>query len=477
MKKSLSRVLALSVIGLAAGCAPFLWLFPQFDAEASSWVLKWNRIAIDASGLDHMAVQAGESRTFGHQLGPTRSSRATAIVHIAMFEAINAIAGGYKSYTGMPRAELSVSMKAAVAQAAHDTLVALYPSHAPTFDAKLAEDLASVTDEIARQNGVTLGQAAAQAILNMRANDGSDNTVPYVFSNDPGKWRVDPLNPGQTPLGEEWPQVTPFVMSSASQFRAPAPPAIDSAEYAVAYDEVKQIGGDGVITPTSRTEDQTQTGIFWAYDGTPSLCAPPRLYNQIAVQLAVEQGLDVVQLARLLALVNVAMADTGIGVWEAKYHYNYWRPVTGIRESDPGTGPSGLGDGNAATIGDVNYTPLGAPASNLAGQDFTPPFPAYPSGHAGFGGALFETLRNFFGRDDIAFTFVSDEFNGVTTDHAGTVRPRLPRSFSSLSQAEEENGQSRIYLGIHWSFDKSAGIAQGRQIADHVFTNVFTPEL
>lgn len=477
MKKSLSRIVALSIIGLAAGCAPFLWLFPQFDPEASSWVLKWNRIAVDASGLDHIAVQPGESRTFGHQLGPTRSSRAMAIVHIAMFEAINAITGGYKSYTGMPRAELSVSMKVAVAQAAHDTLVALYPSHAPTFDAKLAEDLASVTDAMASQNGVTLGQAAAQAILQMRAADGSDNTVAYVFSNDPGKWRVDPLNPGQSPLGEEWPQVTPFVMSSASQFRAPAPPSIDSAEYAVAYDEVKQIGGDGVITPTSRTEDQTQTGIFWAYDGTPSLCAPPRLYNQIAVQLAVEQGLEVVQLARLLALVNVAMADTGIGVWEAKYHYNYWRPVTGIRESDPGTGPSGLGDGNAATIGDVNYTPLGAPASNLAGNDFTPPFPAYPSGHAGFGGALFETLRNFFGRDDIAFTFVSDEFNGVTTDNAGNVRPRLPRSFSSLSQAEEENGQSRIYLGIHWSFDKSAGIAQGRQIADHIFTNVFTPEL
>lgn len=308
MKKSLSRLLALSVIGLAAGCAPFLWLFPQFDPEASSWVLKWNRIAIDASGLDHMAVQPGESRTFGHQLGPTRSSRATAIVHIAMFEAINAITGGYKSYTGMPRAEMSVSMKVAVAQAAHDTLVALYPSHAPTFDAKLAEDLASVTDATASQNGVTLGQAAAQAILQMRAADGSDNTVAYVFSNDPGKWRVDPLNPGQSPLGEEWPQVTPFALSSASQFRAPAPPSIDSAEYAVAYDEVKQIGGDGVITPTSRTEDQTQTGIFWAYDGTPSLCAPPRLYNQIAAQLAVEQGLDVVQLARLLALVNVAMA-------------------------------------------------------------------------------------------------------------------------------------------------------------------------
>ena len=117
--------------------------------------------------------------------------------------------------------------------------------------------------------------------------------------------------------------------------------------------------------------------------------------------------------------------------------------------------------------------PLGAPASNLAGPNFTPPFPAYPSGHAGFGGALFQTLRTFYGTDDIAFTFVSDEFDGVTQDNGGTVRPLLPRSFSSLSEAEEENGQSRIYLGIHWAFDKTEGIAQGRRVADYVFANAF----
>ena len=475
-RKSRVRFVLFAALGLGLGCNPVVWFFPQFDPEAQSWVLRWNRIAIDASGLDHTPLQPGEQRTFGHQLGPTRSSRAMAIVHIAMFEAVNAVTGGYTSYTGLPRAGLAVSLKAAVAQAAHDTLVALYPSHASTFAAKLSEDLATVIDPVARQAGIDLGQSAAQQILARRSGDGSDNTVPYAFSNDPGKWRVDPLNPTQEPLGEEWPQVAPFVMTSASQFRAPAPPSIDSAEYAAAYDEVKQIGGDGVITPTTRTAEQTQIGIFWAYDGTPSLCAPPRLYNQIAVQIGMQQGLDVAQMARLLALVNVAMADTGIGVWDSKYFYNYWRPVTGIRESDPGTGPSGLGDGNAATVGDVNFTPLGAPASNQAGQDFTPPFPAYPSGHAGFGGTLFETLRNFFGRDDIAFTFVSDELNGQTVDTQGNVRPLVPRTFTSFSQAEEENGQSRIYLGIHWSFDKTSGIAQGRQIADYVFENIFKPQ-
>jgi hypothetical protein len=253
----------------------------------------------------------------------------------------------------------------------------------------------------------------------------------------------------------------------------PPPPALSSAEYAAAYAEVKRVGGDGVVTPTERTPEQTEIGIYWAYDGTPSLCAPPRLYNQIAVQIADQRGSDVVELARLLALVNLAMADAGIAIWESKYHYAFWRPVTGIREAD--AGPSGLGDDNPGTLGDEGFTPLGAPASNLAGPNFTPPFPAYPSGHAGFGGALFETLRRFYGTDAIAFRFVSDEFDGVTRDNQGNVRPLRPRSFASLSQAEEENGQSRIYLGIHWSFDKTAGIAQGRAVAGQVMDRALRP--
>ncbi|MDA0814817.1 MAG: vanadium-dependent haloperoxidase, partial [Verrucomicrobia bacterium] len=134
------------------------------------------------------------------------------------------------------------------------------------------------------------------------------------------------------------------------------------------------------------------------------------------------------------------------------------------------------GDGNAATVGDPQFSPLGAPASNQTGPSFTPPFPAYPSGHAGFGAALFESLRDFYGTDDIAFTFVSDEYNGVTRDNLGNVRPLVPRTFNRLSEAEEENGQSRIYLGIHWSFDKTAGIEQGRRVADYIFTRIFLPD-
>jgi hypothetical protein len=169
------------------------------------------------------------------------------------------------------------------------------------------------------------------------------------------------------------------------------------------------------------------------------------------------------------------MSEAGIASWDSKWFHDFWRPVGGIREADVGTGPTGLGDGNDATVGDPTFSPLGAPASNLQGPNFTPPFPAYPSGHATFGGALFQTLRNVYGTDNPNFTFVSDEFNGATRDNNGNVRPLRPRSFTRLSQAEEENGQSRIYLGIHWEFDKSEGITQGEQVADFIFFRTYRP--
>lgn len=451
------------------------------DRAAS--VRHWNQIAIDASGLDHTPVAPGDNRIFGEQLGPGRSSRAMAIVHLAVFEAVNAIEGDYKSYTGIGQARGGTSMKAAIGQAAHDTLVALFPSQAARFSDALAEELDDIPDGRLKTNGVALGRGAASAVLTARANDGSQHNEPlvgidFLTSNDSGKWRQDPISLIPLALGAKWGDVTPFVLDRGDQFRIPPPPRLDSVEYTAAFNEVKQLGGDGLVTPTQRTPEQTQIGIYWAYDGTPSLCAPPRLYNQIAMKIAQRMGTDsdVMELARLLALVNVAMADTGIAVWESKYYYQYWRPVTGIREADEQTGPSGLGDGNPATVGDKTYSPLGAPASNLTGPNFTPPFPAYPSGHAGFGAALFQILRNFYRTDRIAFTFVSDEFNGVTRDYQGAVRPLVERRFSSLSQAEEENGQSRIYLGIHWAFDKTEGIAQGRRVADYVFKNMLRPQ-
>jgi hypothetical protein len=440
----------------------------------------WNEVAINASGLDHTPVLSGEQRVFGEQLGPARSSRAMAIVHIAVFDAVNAISQRYRGYSSLPPAPPETSMEAAIAQAAHDTLSVLFPSQRPAFDDELARDLGALHGRRPIDLGIDLGARAATAILALREGDGSDKAEPrvgieFITGSDPGKWRQDPVSRIPIALGAYWDEVTPFVMASSAQFRAPPPPALSSTEYAQAFVEVKAIGGDGITTPTVRTTDQTETGIFWAYDGTPSLCAPPRLYNQIAMQIAGLMESDVIDVSRLLALINTAMADAGIAIWESKFHYQFWRPVAGIREADANAALSLLGDGNAATVAEPTFVPLGAPASNLTGPNFTPPFPAYPSGHAGFGGALFQTLRRFYGTDAIAFTLVSDEFNGVTLDREGNIRPLLPRSFQSLSEAEEENGQSRIYLGIHWAFDKVEGIAQGRRVADYVFERAFLP--
>src|SRR6516225_1311349 len=346
------------------------------------------------------------------------------------------------------------------------------------FDAYLAEDLSAIRNAHQKANGIDLGQRTAAAILAMRVNDGSqvpDPTlgVDYFTSDQPGHWRQDPVSLFPLAIGAHWGDCIPFVINSTTQFRPPTPPDMASADYTAAYNEVKNLGGVGPLT--QRTEEQTFIGIFWAYDATPSLCAPPRFYNQITVQIADQMRLSAIQFARLLALVNVGMADAAMTIWGAKYYYDFWRPVAGIRESDPGTGPTGLGDGNPDTIGDTNFTPLGSPASNLTGPNFTPPFPAYPSGHAGLGGTIFQIMRRFYSTDNIAFTIVSDEFNGQTRDNNGNVRPYRPRSFSTFSQAEDENGQSRIYLGIHWHFDKTEGIALGRGVGDYVFDHAFTP--
>jgi len=450
-------------------------------AGLTRWVRYWNEVTIDTSGLDHTPVAEGDARVFGEQFGPCRASRAMAIVHIAMFDALNAINGGYQSYTKIPTAPAAASMRAAIAQAAHDTLTALFPSQTPRLHILLDDELGQIPEGRAKDAGISTGRLAAEAILALRQNDGSSHPEPkvgvdHITSNEPGHWRQDPISLSPLALGAYWDEVRPFVLRSSSQFRVPRPPKLSSAAYAAAFNETKALGGDGVETPTIRTDEQSFIGVFWAYDATPSLCAPTRLYNQVTAQIAEQIGTHGMELARLFALVNVAMADSGIAIWESKYYWDYWRPITGIREADPGTGPTGEGDHNRRTVGDPTFTPLGAPASNLNGPNFTPPFPSYPSGHAGFGGALFQTLRRFYRTNDIAFTFVSDEFNGVTKDNNGNVRPYIPRSFDSLSQAEDENGQSRIYLGIHWSFDKTDGINQGRQVTNYIMDRIFLPQ-
>jgi PAP2 superfamily len=442
-------------------------------------ILRWNQIAVDASGLDHTPVKPGENRVFGEQLGPCRASRAMAIVHLAMYDAIGSITRAYKPYSAVSYVPIYADIGAAIAKAGFDTLSALFPSQRNIFQAALTKDLARINSiesrtaklglrGSSRAFGLQAGSQAATAILNDRANDGSNHAEPvygvdFIPKAGVGIWSPDPISRGTRAVGAKWAQVRPFTMHSGEQYRLAPPPAIGSAAYAAAYNEVQTLGGDGVTTPTTRTPDQEEAGIFWAYDGTPSLCAPPRLYNQVAAKIASQQNSRTLEVARLLMLVNVSMADAGIAAWDSKYFYQVWRPVTGLRASISGA-PTG-----SAT---PNFTPLGAPATNLTGPNFTPPFPSYPSGHAVFGGALFQTLRNFYGTDNIPFTFVSDEYDGVNRDNQGNIRPYRPRSFPNLSKAEDENGRSRLYLGIHWEFDKSEGINQGRKIADWVASNI-----
>ena len=313
-----------------------------FPASPSAMMQRWNAIAVDATGLDHTAAQPGENRISGEQLGPGRASRAMAIVHIAIFEAANAIAGKYQSYTGFPAAP-QASMETAIAQAAHDSLNLLFPAQAAPCDKLLSEDMAQIPDGPAKTSGIDIGRRAVAAILALRANDGSAHAEPrygieFIPSDQPGKWRQDPISLHPLALGAHWGEVKPFVLDSADQFRTPPPPLLTSRRYLAAYEEVQRLGGDGIATRTERTADQTLAGIFWAYDGTPSLCAPPRLYNQIVMRIAGQMGTsaDPVELARLLALVNVAMADAGIAIWESKYYYQFWRAGCGYSRSGVG---------------------------------------------------------------------------------------------------------------------------------------------
>ena len=468
-RRVLVAVLALSLSACGEG------------SQGDDPVLHWNEIAQRVAGLDHARVQQDQDpRSAGWQFGPTRTSRAFAIMHIAVADAVADLSGAFAPFYDADQAPRPASLDAAVGQAAHDVLVALYPKQRADLDADLDDFLSAVPNDVAKTNGIAFGRRKATGALAARSHDGAEFQTPfqpveYVYGPEPGEWRADPITLQLNPLTPDWGAVLPFVMASGAQFRAAPPPALDSAEYAAAFDEVRALGGDGVHTPTLRTEDETVAAIYWAYDGQPFLCAPVKLYNQIAVLLARQRRLSTSDNARLLGLINVAMADAAIAVWETKYYYNFWRPVGGIREADPGSGPTGKGDGNPATSGDAAWQPFGAPADNngLPSRNFTPPFPAYTSGHAGFGGALFQVLRRVLGRDDVAFTLLSDELNGVTVDQYGVVRPRVPRRFLSLSQAEEENGQSRIWLGVHWAFDKTAGLAQGRAIGELVVDQAF----
>lgn len=437
-------------------------------------LLYWNEVALEASAQDHTGAPPKLE-----QGGPTRTARALAIVHLAMYDAFIGINGGYAPYQlGLMSPPPGASAEAALGEAAYITLKKLYPSQCQTLQRAQNAFLWGLPNDQAREDGRTFGQKVAETLLAQRMNDGSEDCRTYQPKNLPGKHRPDPLNPNQGFLTPYWGKVRPFALPTVAgcldpNFLADPHPPLDSSQYETDFNDVKE---KGALTGGTRTPDETTVGLFWAYDGAQKLGTPPRLYNQIVRVIAEQKGNTLEQNVRLFALVNMAMADAGIQCWLSKYHYELWRPVVGIREADPGWGPTGCGDDNPETEGDPYWLPLGAPRTNQPGaKNFSPNFPAYPSGHATFGAASLDMVRLFYNNDNIAFDFVSDELDGKSVDVDGSIRTYHKRSFNRLSDAINENGRSRVYLGVHWQFDSVGGINSGKRIADHIYNNQLRP--
>jgi len=427
------------------------------EKEDPVWV--WTAIAIECIRQDF----SGEEDAVQDQGSPAKAARALAIVQIAIFDAVNCIMGNpEKSFLVHTSAKGNVH--SAVASAAVITLKALFPSQVIPLDAQYNTFIASLDCSLTKLNkGIEVGELSAHAAISSRQDDGSDANLEYVPSGNPGNHIVDPFNPLQGYADPQFAFLRPFVMETPSQFRAVDHPCLDltSEDYAREFNLVKSVGAQ---VSETRTHDQLLTGIYWAYDGAKGLGVPIRQLMQIALQVTQNMGLTSLELARVYALCTVAAADTAISSWDSKYHYSFWRPVVAIHEADS--------DGNDNTEADTSWEPFGAPKSNvIAEHNFTPNFPTYTSGHSQFSGSFFLMLKLALGHD-VAFTFVSDELNGITTDRTGVVREKHERSFATLGEAAEEMAYSRVYLGIHWECDCAEGLGQGEKIAQYVFDKV-----
>lgn len=390
---------------------------------------------------------------------PLHESRMYAMMHIATHDALNAIVRRSRPYAFDALAGVGASPDAAVAAAARDVLVAAigelpFPPECvsaglASVEADYATALAAIPDGAAKMQGIALGQASAAAILAARADDGSDTPLvvtDFVQGTEPGEYRFTPgfdfvFAPG-------WGNVTPFVLVDGSHFRPNAPYKIASKQYTADFDEVKALGGDGVTTPTARTPEQTEIGLFW-------LESSPLAWNRIARTVSASQGLGLWENARLFGLLNMALADAYVGSWEAKFHYGFWRPVTAIQTADT--------DGNPRTEADPSWTPL----------QLTYPMPDHDSAHAAQGGAGAEVLKQFFRTDHIAFGTCSRSLPAGST--CTDVSP-IVRFYPSFSAAADENGWSRILVGIHFRKAAEEGIQHGRKIGKRA-VNVFMKPL
>jgi membrane-associated phospholipid phosphatase len=394
----------------------------------SDVVTDWNTAALNAIRVDRMP--------------PPVASRALAILQVSIYDAVNGIVRTHEPYFVKERTSMAASQEAAASAAAHKVLMTLFPAQAASFEALHKAILSEIQDSPRTRRGLEWGESVAEQILRWRADDGWNKPVPPPDEwLAPGVWRPTP--PPEDPdqrapyLLPQWGFVTPFAIPSGDFFRPKGPPALKSAEYAADYNEVKRLGA---AVGSERTEKQSQIALFWA-DGAGTV-TPPGHWNVIAQDVGRTRGNSLAQNARLFALLNVAMADAAICAWDAKYHYNFWRPVTAIREGET--------DGNPAT------------APNPAWSSFitTPPFPDYISGHSTFSGAAAAVLSLFYRTPRIPFTTTSDALPGVV------------REFRGFLEAASEAALSRLYGGIHFRSANEDGLKAGLAVGGWTYTHV-----
>jgi len=402
-------------------------------------------------------------RLEGAAPGPV--ARGGAMMHGAIHDAVNSIRPStHRPYLVSVPASPGTSVRAAIAHAAHDTLVVAFPSQAVFIAGERDAAIAALPASPNVGRGEVVGKATAAAMIEARTGDGADDKSPYTPGNQPGDWR--PTTPGQTgaPVTPYWSDLKPFGIPAGNAFRPPRPGGyaskpemLQSIEYASQFNEVKTLGRFDATATGDRTPEQEEIAFFWANDLDKTYKPPGQLFD-ITKIVSEQKGLGIVDNARLFALVALAMADAAIVAWDAKYEtsLDLWRPETAIQLAGS--------DGNLATAEDTAWEPL----SRMRPPDttmFTPPFPAYVSGHATFGAAHAAIMRRFFGTDNVTFTAGTDDPNAVG----------VTRTFNSFTSAALENARSRIYLGVHFQWDGDHGFLSGTALAEHIYDNVLTP--
>jgi hypothetical protein len=398
-------------------------LAPTPALAAADVLGDWNALAVEQAHAAGLAAPA--------------ATRVLAIAQLAAFEALNAPSNEYEPFHTALQVDQPVNQDAATASAVHDALVALLPQQASAVDAALQKTLARIEPGPAKDHGVELGQRAATELLALRQSDGATAVTSYPGSTDPGKWRPTPradTGPEAVPLAAlspEWRLLTPFALARPGELRPEPPPALTSSEFTIAFLQVK---GDGALTSVTRSDDQTELALFWSQ---PLDAA----FNRLARTLAKRQALPLVAEARLLALLNVALADAVIASWDAKYRYGFWRPVSAIRSSDD--------FGNPNAVANPTWAPLVE----------TPNSPEYPNELSASGAAALRVLVDVLGGDDIAFAL----------DSSATIRIR---KFASLSVAEDELTDSARYSGASFKFSAEAGRKLGQQVGDRVVRSI-----